>query len=145
MHKDANLISIDQFNQMLRKKKSKYNAKITEYNGKKYQSDLEARRSQHWDTMLSLKLIRSCEKQVRIPLHVNGKKIGDYIADFKITHNDGKEEYEDAKGYVTKMFLWKMRHVSAEYPDLNLFVVLGVRNEQVQKKFRGMVGVRELS
>ena len=144
--RDANLISVEEFfNQT--KKKNKYGAKGVEYNGTYYQSTLEAKRAQHWDTMKALGLIWSWQGQVKIPLHVNGIFIGNYIADFKIIHKDGEEEYEDTKGVITKMFRWKAKHVRAEYPDLKLFVVMkpGVKNEQIQKRIERYVGVRKLS
>ena len=81
------------------KKSNKYQNAITEYNGAKYHSAKEAKYAEGLDWRLKGKDIASWRKQVRMPVIVNGQKICDYILDFEITHNDGRKEYVDVKGY----------------------------------------------
>lgn len=55
------------------------------------------------------------ELQVPFPLEVNGKKIGKYIADFRVTYGDGRIEVIDVKGVKTAVYRLKKKLVSALY------------------------------
>jgi len=100
-----------------KKNKAKYRSKKTIYNSVTYDSEKEARRAAELDVLLVHDMIIDWRRQVRIPLHVNGKHIGDYIADFLVIEGDGNEWFEDTKGYKTSLFKWKAKHFAAEYPD----------------------------
>jgi hypothetical protein len=53
--------------------------------------------------------------QVRLPLAVNGTKIGTYVVDFAY-YRDGMPVYEDVKGGAdTALSAWKRKHTEAQY------------------------------
>lgn len=87
---------------------NKYNAKITEYNGVKYHSKLEATYAKNLDWRLKAKDIRRWSRQIKIPLAVNGIHICNYFIDFKIIHNDGSLELIETKGMETST--WKLKY-----------------------------------
>ena len=62
---------------------SKYGAKRTIYNDRKYMSKKEAGYAQDLDLMKKAGLITEIVPQFRIHLDVNGYHITDYIADLK--------------------------------------------------------------
>ena len=57
-------------------------------------------------------LITNLEFQPRFQLVVNGKKICDYIADFRYINTKGEEVIEDVKGHQTQLF--KIKHALFE-------------------------------
>lgn len=94
---------------------SKYGNKITEVDGRKFDSALEA---QHYQLLKQQKeggVIADFECQVRYPIadkvlnedgSVYSHKI-DYVADFAITHLDGRIELVDVKGMVLGLYKLK--------------------------------------
>lgn len=47
------------------------------------------------------------DRQVWLPLMVNGKTICRYVADFIIMHNDGSQEVVEVKGFRTEV--WRLK------------------------------------
>ena len=93
--------------------KSKYKAKLTMYDGRRYASKLEAKRAQQLDLLEKAGEIEWWKPQVSMPLFTvdtNGVKIevGKYIIDFKVYDTDGSYHYEEVKGYQTP--LWKLKY-----------------------------------
>lgn len=92
-----------------------------------FKSRKEARR---WLALLAAQdagAVRNLDRQRRINLHVvrpDGlkEKIGVYIADFVYDRAAGGQVVEDVKGYREDLYLWKKRHLEAEY---------GIRLEEV--------------
>lgn len=83
--------------------------------------------------------IKDYQTQVPLDLIVNGYKIGKYIADFIITHNDGSKEIVETKGFSTDVFKLKWKLVEALYSDkytLTLLMQKGERNFRKPKKIR---------
>lgn len=94
----------------LGKKRSKYGAVRTEVDGIKFASKKEAKRYSE------LKLIRAdFRTQVKFPLFVKERHIGDYVADFVIGLPNGKTRVEDVKGFRTPLYRWKKKHFEAQY------------------------------
>lgn len=124
--KVANSISAKQYQKMIktrqkRKKNNKFGAIITEYNGRKYHSEKEARRAFDLDMLMVSKTIKCWYAQPKFILHaLGGEPVGCYIADFKVVANDDTVWFEDVKGVRTALFNWKLRHLKAEYPDVEL-------------------------
>ena len=91
-----------QFNDLLDGKKgaqkNKFGAKKTEYNGRIFDSSKEAKRAWEIDCMIRAGEILKVEYQPKYEIVVNGKKIGNYFADFLVTYPDGHTEVEDVKG-----------------------------------------------
>ena len=81
-------------------------AKKTNYNGSIFDSKFEAQQAIELDMMKKAGEIIDWERQVRIPLEVNGYKVCDYIIDF-VVYRDGETEYLEAKGYPTPV--WKLK------------------------------------
>lgn len=94
---------------------NKYHAKSSIYNGSYYMSRLESAYAMELDLRLKAKDIRAWDKQIRIPLEVNGFKICTYIVDFKITHNDGSIEWVETKGFWTDVARIKVKLFEAAY------------------------------
>ena len=86
---------------------NKYGAKKTLYNGITYHSKFEAEYAQKLDWRVKAKDINSWDRQIKIPLDVNGKHICNYFIDFIIIHNDGKPEMVEIKGMETAT--WKLK------------------------------------
>ena len=64
-------------------------AKKTIYKGKVYDSKFESEYAMILDSMLRSKKIKSWDRQIKIPVIINGVKVFSYTIDFSIIHNDG--------------------------------------------------------
>jgi hypothetical protein len=80
------------------KKRHKYNAKKTEYNGVMFDSKKEANRAMELDLLIRGKVVEKVEYQPVFDCIIEDKKICKYKADFKVFYLDGHIEYEDVKG-----------------------------------------------
>lgn len=82
-----------------------------------FMSETEHHRGIGLLTMQAAGKISGLEFQPAFPLHVNGIKIGKYIADYSYIENDIKV-VEDRKGsakHIEPLSKWKMLHFRAEY------------------------------
>lgn len=105
-------------------RRSKYNARPTEYNGRMYHSALEARYSKHLDLLLALGEITDIQRQVRFPIVVNGEKICEIVPDFLVRFADGHIECHDTKGAtLTRDFALKKKLFRAVYPAIPLEII----------------------
>lgn len=98
------------FNEMRLKafrKKGKYKNVAVEYGGKRYDSKLEAKVAQDLDWQLKSGDIIKWERQVTIPLRVNGVFIANYRIDFIAVDKSGQKKYIEVKGL--ELPLWKMK------------------------------------
>lgn len=102
------------------KGKSKYRNTAFVEAGVRWDSRREYRR---WRVLWALSAagrITGLKRQVRFPLTTvcreTGErvKVGVYVADFAF-HEGGKLVVEDAKGLRLPMYVWKKRHMAAEY------------------------------
>lgn len=82
------------------------NAKKSEYKGSIYDSKFEANYAAELDLLLKAGEIIKWERQVKIPLIVNGYIICNYYIDF-VVYRDGETEYVECKGYPTEV--WKLK------------------------------------
>lgn len=98
-------------------RKSYSSAQKQTFNGKIFDSKFEAGQAQELELRKRAKDIKDYETQVEFPLIVNGYKLGVYIADFVIEHNDGEKEILEAKGFVGREFPMKWKLVEALYGD----------------------------
>ena len=90
--------------------------------GRRFASKREAERYQVLSIALAAGRIADLCCQVPFDLHApGGEKIGRYVADFAYTlvapgtATHGQRFVEDAKGVRTQLYIWKKRHVEAEY------------------------------
>lgn len=93
-------------------------SKKQEYGGNKYDSGFEAKYAAELDLRLKAKQIKSWERQVKIPLDVNGYHICNYYIDFIVYHNDGTTEYVETKGWASEVWKMKWKIFEALYSDL---------------------------
>lgn len=101
-------------------KPTKYGAIRCEFSGMQFDSKLELRRWHQLVYMQTMGEISHLERQVRYPLMVDGDKLGDYIADFRYV-KDGSRVIEDAKGVLTPLCAWKLKHMAAQGTPVTLW------------------------
>lgn len=108
------------------KRESKYHNKIAYYDGIAFDSIKE--RDYYADVLLPLKWageIKSIDMQVSFvlqpPFKHGGKTIKGikYVADFVITHPDGRKKVIDTKGYRTKEYQLKRKMLLYKYPEID--------------------------
>ncbi len=96
------------------------------YNNQRYDSGFEAQHAQELDLRLKAGEITKWERQVKIPLIVNGFTIANYYIDFVVYYPDGTKEYVETKGYATDLWRlkWKLfEALYSEMPDIRLVVI----------------------
>ena len=95
---------------------TKYRAIRTEVDGHVFASKAEARRYQELKLMERAGLIEALRLQPRYPLHVNGRLICTYVADFAYTDLEhGEAVVEDVKGVRTPVYNLKKKLMKALY------------------------------
>ena len=87
---------------------NKYRNKKTVVDGITFASKREANRYCELVLLQKAEKIYNLKMQPRIPLMVNGVKIGHYVADFEYSVN-GKTVIEDVKSPVTKTPIYKLK------------------------------------
>lgn len=101
------------------KRKNKYSAKKTVYNGIEYDSKKEAGYAQTLDGLKTEGKVKDWKRQVKFPVTVNGHDCGFYKLDFLIQYTDGHKEYVDIKGCkkgcAYSMFRLKKKIIEAIY------------------------------
>lgn len=102
---------------------NKYRAVKQEYRGVKYDSKREAAHAAKLDLLIKAKEVKSWERQVKIPLKVEGVLIANYFIDFKVYFVDGRIEYHEVKGIETQVYKLKIKLAKALYPD-RVFVII---------------------
>lgn len=96
--------------------RSKYGAKRTEWNGKVYDSALEANCAAHLQILSNLGYVTRVEEQVRFDL---GAGIT-YVADFVVHYTTGQPRTIDAKGMETQVFKLKRKLFEEKYGPLDI-------------------------
>jgi len=96
--------------------RNKYNAKKTMYNGRKYDSKMEADYAIRLDWMKKAGEIKEIIPQFKISLDIDGQHICNYIIDFKIIYSDDLIKYIEVKGVETALFKLKWKLVKILYP-----------------------------
>jgi len=100
------------------------NAKKSEYKGSIYDSRFEAQQAFELDLLQRAGEIIKWEKQVKIPLIVNGYIVCDYYVDF-VVYRDGETEYIECKGLWTQTasLKWKLFEALFTKPENKLTVI----------------------
>jgi hypothetical protein len=93
----------------------KYHAKAVWVDGIRFPSKREAKRWMELKTLAELGLIKHLRRQVPFRLHVNGKLITTYRADFTYEGESGAFVVEDAKGVRTPEYQLKKKMMAAEH------------------------------
>mgnify|MGYP003148249089 CR=1 FL=1 len=95
-------------------KRNKYGNKKVIIDGLKFDSKAEGNRYLVLKDRLQRLEISNLEMQPMFPVHINGKRVCKYFADFKYTHQ-GQEIIEDVKGARTAIYRLKKKMVEAEH------------------------------
>ncbi len=103
--------------------RNKFSNVPTAYAGKGYQSRKEAAYAQELDVRVKCGELKGWQRQVTVPLKVNGRKVCGYIVDFVATYADGHEQYIEVKGYPAPLGELKIKLFRACYPDRELVVI----------------------
>jgi hypothetical protein len=103
------------------KKKNKYSAVRTLYNGEWYDSKKEARYAAQLEllkhAMYAKDRVVKVERQPVYELVQKPNRMT-YRADFRVTYADGRVEVVDVKGVKTPVFKLKLKLMKALYPDI---------------------------
>lgn len=83
---------------------AKFRNKSTRHGGHWYQSGLEGKVGADLQMALKGRIIQNVEWQVAIELSERGIWLANYKIDFKVTHNDGRIEWIEAKGAETERY-----------------------------------------
>jgi hypothetical protein len=95
-------------------KRTKYNSRTVEVQGKTFQSALEARRFLDLQILERAGEIRNLKRQVPFRFEINGFLICEYFADH-VYEEGGRTIVEDVKGVRTAMYLLKKKLMRAFY------------------------------
>jgi hypothetical protein len=88
-------------------KGNKFNAKSQDYGGFRYDSKKEAAYAMELDWRKKAGEVKDWQRQVKVPLKVNGILIANYYCDFRVELSNGIIQYHEVKGLV--MPLWEMK------------------------------------
>lgn len=97
----------------------KYNAKRTEVDGLKFDSKREANRWLELKLLERAKKIDHLDRQVSVPLIVEGKKICTWRVDFYY-RQDGQWVADDTKGFRTPEYKLKRKLFEALHPGIKV-------------------------
>lgn len=90
-------------------RRNKFNNKKTLLDGYLFDSKKEAKRYFELKALQAAGEVWKLEMQPRIPLIVNGQKIGTYIGDFRYELPDGTVVIEDVKSPATKTPVYNLK------------------------------------
>lgn len=101
------------------KRGSKFGAKRTDFNGRKYDSKKEAGYAKELDLLKKAKQIVDYRPQVTLQLFANGQKITRYRTDFEVTKKGGTIEFHEVKGFRTSVFdlKWSLLEANLDMPE----------------------------
>lgn len=103
---------------------NKYGARKTLYNGRLYDSGLEATVAQEIDLRKKAGEVAAVEPQKAFPLFAkNGTKVCTHRVDFLLTFKDGHQEAWEAKGVATSIWNLKKKLFLDNYPNIPYIVV----------------------
>ncbi len=102
-----------------------------------YDSQAEMEYAAQLHMRLKAGYLHSVERQVRMPLMVNGSKVCDMVIDFRLQWPDGKTELHDVKGMVTPVWRLKAKLFEAIYGYKIIEVYKGAPKYEKAKANRG--------
>ena len=105
------------------KRKNKFNAKKKLYNGRYYDSILEADYAEQLDWRIKAEEIKEVITQYKISLDINSDHIANYYMDFKVILSDGTIEMHEVKGVETDLWRMKWRMAKALYPEWRFVLI----------------------
>lgn len=93
------------------------------YNGIAYDSRREMQHAMELDLLLKTGVVTKIERQMWVPLVVDGHAICSIVVDFRVTYQDGRVLYEEVKGFDTAIWKLKRKLFTALYPELEYKVI----------------------
>jgi len=120
--KEKESISKEQYKKLIsQNKKNKYNAIRQTYNGRSYDSKLEAKYAVELDWMLKAGEVKMWLPQKTLKCIVNGHEVCRYSLDFYVEFANGKIEWWEVKSKATMTAAWRIKWklVKALYPKEN--------------------------
>ena len=120
-----------EFRQMYLKnfrKKNKYKNKRKFYNGRTYDSILEANFAEELDWRIKEGEIKEVLPQFKIELRgLQGKRVTNYFIDFKVINWDDSITYFEVKGYATALWQLKwamtLQQIAIDEPYSDLIII----------------------
>lgn len=108
--------------------RSKFRNKKTVIDGITFDSIKESERFKQLKILSFAGKIFNLEVHPRVPLIVNGKKIGYYIGDFRYIDSRGKVILEDVKSPVTKTAVYQLKKkiLAAQSPPIVITEIMSV-------------------
>jgi hypothetical protein len=103
----------------VKKTANKFKAKKQEYDGKWYHSKGEAAYAHELDWLKKAGEIKSWERQIKVPLKVNGVLICNYYVDFRVITKHDTVQYHEYKGYETSEWKMKWQLFTALLPEID--------------------------
>ena len=116
-------MKIEDYRRIYKKPGNKYNAKSSTYNGRHYDSKLEAGYAMELDWLLKAKIIKEWIPQWKLDLCINDVHIANYFVDFKVIYPDGNAEFHEVKGYETALWKLKWKMAMAIYGKENFVLI----------------------
>ncbi len=95
----------------------------TPYNGRIYDSKLEAKYAEKLDQDVRDGILLQVEPQAKFLLFVNGQKDCVHFADFLVTYPNGKKEVREVKGKEEDKWLRKLSLFVENYPHIPYITV----------------------
>ena len=105
-------------------KRNKFNAKSCYYNGRRYDSKLEASYAIELDWRKKAGEIKEIVPQYKIDIRINNNHICNYYMDFKLIMPDGTIEMHEVKGMETDLWRFKWRSAKALYGNKWKFILI---------------------
>lgn len=100
------------------RKKGKYHNVSQEFEGRRYDSRLEAKFAQELSWRKKAGEITEVIPQYKFDLSVNGLHITNYFIDFKVVNSDGSVTFYECKGVVLPLWQLKFRLTQALLNEL---------------------------
>lgn len=104
---------------LVKRRNGKYNSKSTIYNGRSYDSALEAAYANELDLRIKAGEIKEVIPQFKLELYVSNIHICNYYMDFKVILSDGSVEFHEVKGFETDVWRIKWKLAMAIYGKEN--------------------------
>lgn len=99
-------------------------ARKTPYNGRMYDSMLEASVARDLDLLLKTRKVKAVQPQVRFDLYgKNGNKVCSHIVDFLVTLNNDTQKVIEPKGEETGEWKLKRKLFLDNYPHIEYITV----------------------
>lgn len=107
---------------MFPRRRTKFGATRSSYNGRMYDSQLERDFAIILDDHLKNGRLLEVIPQYKVVLLVEGKRICTHIPDFLVTLPDGRKKFVEAKGMPTDIWVIKRKLTEALFPDIEYTV-----------------------